>query len=293
VKAIITVGISASGKTTWALQQTGYRVVCRDDVRRQILESKLDRKLVPGELWKMWKWKDEDQVTALVAIEIADAVKNNQDIIIADTNLVEKYRKLTIKRLEELGYEVELKLFPIDFAEAVKRDAGRPDGVGAGVLWKQMKQYHETIGTQKYVRDTTLDKAVIFDIDGTTAKMSNRGPFEWDKVDQDTVIEDVAAMFHVYKAAGYKMIVMSGRDGICRDRTWQWLVDHDLKPCVLLMRAAGDSRKDSVIKRELFFKHVASYYNVCMVVDDRPQMTREWELIGLTVARMANQYEEF
>jgi predicted kinase len=293
MKAVITIGVSASGKTTWAKEQSHTSIVSRDDVRRQILEEKFGRELFPGELWKKWKWKDENLVTDRIQRMISEYAKAERDIIIADTNLVEKYRTLTVKRLEELGYEVELKLFPVSFEEAVKRDNGRADGVGAGVIWKQMKQYHEAIGTQKYIRDTSLERAVIFDVDGTLARMKDRGPFEWSKVGQDEVIEDVARMFHAYKAMGYKMIVMSGRDGVCRDITWNWLDDHDLTPCILLMRAENDMRKDSEIKRELFFKHVAPYYNVCMVVDDRPQMTREWELMGLTVARMANQYEEF
>jgi adenylate kinase family enzyme len=298
MKAIVTIGVSASGKTTWAKQYakesiSHTMVISRDDIRREILELRHKRRLEPGELWKMWKWKDEDLVTAKFQEQVAVAHRNGFDLVIADTNLVEKYRVLTVKRLEDLGYEVELKLFPVTFEEAVKRDNGRADGVGASVIWKQFKQYHDTIGTQKYVRDTTLDKVIIFDVDGTLAIMKDRGPFDWDKVGQDEVNEDVAAMFRAYKAMGYRMIVMSGRDGVCRPETYDWLEKNDLHPFVLLMRKAGDIRRDSEIKRELFFKYVAPYYNVCGVVDDRKQMIREWQLIGLTVFNVGDAHEEF
>jgi histidinol phosphatase-like enzyme len=135
--------------------------------------------------------------------------------------------------------------------------------------------------------------AALVGMDGTLAKMVNRGPFEWSKVGQDEVVEDVARMFNAYKAMGYKMIVMSGRDGICRSHTWDWLERHDLRPCLLLMRKEGDMRKDSEIKRELFFEHVAHQFNVCGVVDDRKQMIREWQLIGLTVFNVGDAHEEF
>ena len=32
-KMIITVGVSASGKTTWANQQEGFEIICRDTIR--------------------------------------------------------------------------------------------------------------------------------------------------------------------------------------------------------------------------------------------------------------------
>ena len=35
-KLVITVGISASGKSTWANAQENYRVICRDDIRGRL-----------------------------------------------------------------------------------------------------------------------------------------------------------------------------------------------------------------------------------------------------------------
>ena len=128
MKAIITVGVSASGKTTWAKQfakeaSAPTWIVSRDDIRRQILESKLNKILEPGELWRKWKWKDEDEVTKIALTAIADAAFKGVDLIIADTNLNKKFRDQLIADLEHFGYDVEIKLFPVTFDEACKRDA--------------------------------------------------------------------------------------------------------------------------------------------------------------------------
>jgi hypothetical protein len=59
------------------------------------------------------------------------------------------------------------------------------------------------------------------------------------------------------------------------------------------MRQAGDMRKDSIIKSEIFWENVAPNYDVKMVIDDRPQVTRMWRSIGLNVLQVGNPYVEF
>jgi hypothetical protein len=49
------------------------------------------------------------------------------------------------------------------------------------------------------------------------------------------------------------------------------------------MRAEKDNRKDSIIKRELFDKHIRDKYHVDFVLDDRDQVVRMWRReLGLT-----------
>jgi hypothetical protein len=55
---------------------------------------------------------------------------------------------------------------------------------------------------------------------------------------------------------------------------------------LLLMRAANDRRRDSLVKRELYDQHVAGRYSVLAVFDDRAQVIREcWGQLGLPVFR--------
>ena len=294
MKAIVTIGVSASGKTTWAKEQQGYEVVCRDDVRRNILTRVLRRPLEPGELWKKWKWKDEDKVTDIVNDLLQHSADMGKNVIVADTNLNNHYRTKLIEQLDALGYEVETKVFNVSFEEACKRDAGRADGVGHSVLMKQWMQFNAEFGYQPYVANKSLPKAVVCDIDGTLAHMTGRGAFEWHRVGEDDVDEIVRNIISsMLYEDNYQVILLSGRDSVCRAETKDWLDRNDVKYHELFMRAKDDSRKDVDVKYELFNTHIRNNYNVKCVIDDRPQVVRLWQALGLKTITMGNPFIEF
>ncbi|MFJ5071268.1 hypothetical protein ACIQC7_33105 [Kitasatospora sp. NPDC088556] len=54
------------------------------------------------------------------------------------------------------------------------------------------------------------------------------------------------------------------------------------------MRPTGDSRRDSIVKVEIFDAHVRDTYNVTCVLDDRTQVVQAWRAIGLTVLQVAD-----
>ena len=53
------------------------------------------------------------------------------------------------------------------------------------------------------------------------------------------------------------------------------------------MRPEGDSRKDSIIKREIFDAEVRDRWRITGVFDDRQQVVRMWRQLGLTVFQVA------
>ena len=54
------------------------------------------------------------------------------------------------------------------------------------------------------------------------------------------------------------------------------------------MRDVGDSRRDSVVKGELFSAYVDGVYDVRLVFDDRDQVVTEtWRTLGLTCFQVA------
>lgn len=308
-KAFIYVGISASGKPTAAEKHANElnntEIINRDDIRRIILEKELGRKLHQGELWEKWKFNktNENKVTDIVNDKINKAASENKNIISSDTNLSKKRRNSLKYKLEQLGYVVEFKFFDIDFDVAVKRDRFRADSVGKDVIYEQYMKYHEDM---KIVQDKSLQEAIIIDIDGTCAHMVNRGPFEWDKVDQDIPDEEV---FHIIKDnfnRGREIIFLSGRDGCCYDKTYDWLINNlcdylDERDLMnidelfhLYMRKEGDMRKDSIVKEELFNEHIKDKYNVKLVLDDRAQVVIScWHKLGLKVLQCGNAYINF
>lgn len=301
--AIIMVGVSASGKTTWARNYrdnnlgADIRVISRDDVRWDIMNEK---GLTP--CWKNWNWKWEDRVTKIIDAKIAAACSPTAPkyvtIILADTNLNADRRAQLKNSLEEKGFNVQTQVMHVSFDEALKRDAARKDGVGPWVLAKQWRQYNDEFG-DKYENDPSLPSCVIVDIDGTAALMNGkRSPYDLSKVDQDDVNTVCHALVHGLQAQGHHIIFLSGREGTdqCRSLTENWLVkgyDAYNKCQTLYMRNAKDVRPDSIVKRELFDAHIAGKYHVVAVLDDRPRVARMWRDLGLNVVQFGDPYIDF
>lgn len=53
------------------------------------------------------------------------------------------------------------------------------------------------------------------------------------------------------------------------------------------MRPEGDKRKDSIVKAELFDKHIKDNYAVDFVLDDRNQVVKMWRDMGLKCLQVA------
>lgn len=127
---VLTVGIPASGKTTWAIaeaRKTGAMIVCRDDVRRML-----------GLGWN----EQEDKVTQLCYAAIFGLLSEGFDIIVADTNINPRNRaQLTAFCVDSGAATVDLKHFPISTEEAVFRDASREASVGTNVILNMQKSY--------------------------------------------------------------------------------------------------------------------------------------------------------
>ena len=113
-----------------------------------------------------------------------------------------------------------------------------------------------------------------------------RGPFEWHRVGEDIAHEDIVELYKLYQDRGYKMIILSGRDEVCKSETIKWLNIYVGSYDKLLLRKANDNRKDSIIKLELF-KQICNDYNIVYAVDDRQQVVDLWRSIGLRCLQVA------
>lgn len=289
-KAIITVGISASGKTTFAktMVEQGWVDISRDWIRFNVV--------CPGTDWSNYKFtnKREQDVTVVQEDMVMDAFSKGQNIIISDTNLNPKIRNKWVQSLNDLGFEVEIKDFPVTLEEAYKRDTLRANGVGRDVIYTQYKKWLEYTARKTYTPNTDMPKAILLDIDGTVAEMEGRSPYEWSKVGTDKPRQFVIDIVKGLSDQGYVILALSGRDGICYDETKCWLNTHDVPHFYLFMREAGDTRKYTVVKEEIFWDLIAQHWNVVGVLDDRPCVLRTWREIGIqNVVAVADPYLEF
>jgi len=270
-KVILTRGLPGSGKSTWAKQMlnenpNSYKRINNDDLRKM-----LDDGHYSSDMEKFIK----KAVDALVLL----ALEEGKHVILDNTHLSES----SINRIKELvkgkaEVVIEDKFLDVPLETCIKNDLKRFDSVGKDVIINMYEKYLKK--TEPIIQDEALPKAIIVDIDGTLAHMKNRSPFDWNKVDEDDVDEIIKGISNTYSNSG-KVIIMSGRDGICRDKTIKWLEDNNIIYDMLFMRAEGDFRKDSIVKRELFDKNIKDKYYIEYVMDDRNQVVAEWRNMGL------------
>ncbi len=141
----------------------------------------------------------------------------------------------------------------------------------------------------------------IYDIDGTLATRGDRGPFDWDRVGEDTVNEAVEYLIESYMYAfDYivldRIIFISGRKEICREATEKWLYNKGFPGNHwrdIFMRKDDDNRDDVIVKEELYNEHIKGKYRVRFVVDDRPKVCRMWRSLGLPVFQVGDPDVEF
>jgi len=269
---IMTKGLPASGKTTWAKQQKAKRVN-KDDLRAMIDNGK-------------WSKENEQLILIIRDILITNFLGHGYDVIVDDTNLHPKHEKNLKELADSLGVYFTVRDFTdVPLETCLERDRKRPNYVGEKVIKQMYRQFlapkEEKKDVAQYKNNGNLPWVVICDIDGTLAHMSGRSPYEWPRVGEDTVDTTVADLIRLESSLGTPIIVFSGRDAICRQETIKWLKDNNIPFDELWMRRQDDNRKDSIVKAELFDEFVRGKYNVKYVLDDRNQVVDMWRAMGL------------
>lgn len=309
---ILTRGIPASGKTTWAREwvaeePTGRARVNRDDLRLNLYGRPAP---LPYEL--------ETVITVAQHAAVRRLLGGHISVVVDDTNLHLKYVGEYAKIAAEQGATIRLEDFDTPLDECIRRDFLRMDAdedayVGEEIIrkmhgrWQNAKRHgladlKQAEDPYRYEPDESLPPAWVFDVDGTLAlKTSDRSPFDWSRVGEDSCNEPVRELATALRRLGRvtvvkagtatveppAIVVLSGRDEVCRLDTSNWLRRHLIPHQELFMRPAGDNRTDAIVKLELFREHVAPRYHVLGVVDDRQRVVDMWRRVGLFCAQVA------
>ncbi|MCC6315090.1 MAG: polynucleotide kinase, partial [Thermomicrobiales bacterium] len=84
------------------------------------------------------------------------------------------------------------------------------------------------------------------------------------------------------------VLLVSGREERWRPETERWLRRHDIAYDALYLRPTGDHRRDTIVKREIYERHIARRYRVRVVFEDRDQTVRLWrDDLGLPCFQVA------
>lgn len=137
--------------------------------------------------------------------------------------------------------------------------------------------------------------ALICDLDGTLSLLNGRDPYDASTCEDDLISEPVKAILDQFSFDCYEsnpphspfIILVSGRFDTFQKQTEKWLKKHRVFYDRLYMRRAGDMRKDTIVKKEIYQEHIEPYYDVLFAIDDRPQVCRMWrQELGIFVLQV-------
>ncbi|MDX6183993.1 AAA family ATPase [Flavobacterium sp. Fl-77] len=272
-KVILMRGLPGSGKSTMAKNIVAenpeiYKRINRDDLR-----TMFDNGITSS--------SNEKFVKKVRDILIVKSLEEGKSIVVDDTNLSET----NLRRISQLVQEynakydekvtVEVMEVNTDVAVCIERDGLRKKPVGEKVIRKMHRQFFKD--SPEYApQNPTLPKAIICDLDGTLALMNGRNPFDASTCDQDLINTPVANVLKNYKKLGYKILLVSGREDRYKEPTLRFLAQHEIEFDELIMRKTKDSRKDSIIKTEIYNDAIKEHYFVEFVLDDRNQVVDTW-----------------
>lgn len=289
MKLTILRGISGCGKSTEAaiLAAQGAKVVSRDAIRIGLFDFEFDP-------------TREDEVTLIEHAMLEAYLKAGYDVVSDNTNIENKFMKNIAKIGYKYGAEVEVKVFDISLDEAKKRNDKRAALGGRfvphDVIERQHDRLKKTRGYQlpvappvrSYEGTPGKPKAFMYDLDGTVYHMNGkRGPYDHNVDIDDPDLTVMQVVNSIAQTTGWMAIAMSGRKSATRERTIDSLNRDNCYFDLLYMRADGDDRADNIIKAELFDSYIRDHFDVQMVIDDRLQVVKMWQRMGLKVLNVA------
>ncbi|MEV8610237.1 AAA family ATPase [Amycolatopsis sp. NPDC051373] len=294
----MTRGLPASGKTSWATSQ----IAAAEPGTLVRLNRDELRALMHGGFYG--SYTTEEQVTKVQHGGVESLLRAGVSVIVDDTNLRAKYVRNFAAIAWRCGADFAVQDFThVELRVCVARDSERDASVGREVIEGMHRKFLagrtlplpipekpvDATGAP-YKADPRLPSAVMVDIDGTVALHHDvRDPYDTSRYHLDrpnrAVIEVVRALY----LSGRHLVFCSGRDERFRQVTEEWLRRRIPAPFAdLHMRPANDTRRDDVVKLELFDKHIRHNWNVRCVLDDRDRVVNAWRSIGLTVLQVAD-----
>ena len=278
MKTTILIGISGSGKSTYIAQNThdqfGPSVISKDNIRKSLIKNYNPNK----NLWDQYSFKDnEDSINSLFDIQLREAAKNKQNIIIDNTNLSKSKNERLERLLKNYGY-VEINIINFNLTDNINFYLENNQNRINTIPMRAINDQYLLAAQSGYLELSSSNIALV-DIDGTVAIKCDRSPFEYNKADNDTpnqyVIDTITALYET-KRIDYIQF-LSGRESYSYELTRDWLIRHgfDMNKHRLLMRKTRDCRRDSIIKNEIY-ESCLKQNNIKYLFDDRNQVVDMW-----------------
>jgi predicted kinase len=134
-RAIITVGLPACGKSTYARGLAATHAELNlDDLRAEISGDATNQDVTSRAIGRRRH-------------RLAELAKAGRDVILSDTHAKRRDRRRAIRDLRALGYEVEVVFFDVGEATCHRRNAARARQVPASVIAEMAERLRHTAPT--------------------------------------------------------------------------------------------------------------------------------------------------
>ena len=266
-----TIGLPASGKSTWAKNKVDQSPNSIKRVNKDELRAMLDN--------SYFSKGNEKFVLNIQDMIIKEALENGKHVIVDNTHLAPKHETRIRELIKGLAVLEIVDFRHVSLETCIDRDLKRFNSVGEKVIRDMYNQFIAPPRAPKPIYNPDLPDAVLCDLDGTIALIGDRSPYDAAKCELDLVNEPVRS---ILQNSGKAIVFVSGREDKFKPQTLAWLAKHNITFDGLYMRQSGDSRKDSIVKREIYDEFILNKYNVAFVLDDRDQVVRVWRDLGLT-----------
>lgn len=281
---LILIGAPGSGKSTFAKYfirtEENWMRLCRDDFRTMhFTYSNLPS-------------HEEGLITDMLDASIEVLLRKRCNVLLDATHCRAEYLNHYIDKFNHLA-DISFKVFELDAKTIAERCEKRYKETGKFIPANVQRRYTKELEDLKKVfdfsprplkdnrvlmisQDVTLPRAIICDLDGTLALITNRNPFDASNCEKDELNTAVANTLKVFAQSGYQVLLVSGREDCFRGPTLRFLENHEIPYHQLWMRKSKDFRKDSIIKEEIYKQQIENKYFIEFVLDDRDQVVDLW-----------------
>lgn len=266
-----TIGLPASGKSTWAKNKVDKSPHNIKRVNKDELCAMLDN--------SYFSKGNEKFALDIQDSIIKAALENGKNVIIDNTHLELDHETRIRELIRGLAVLEVIDFRDVPLETCIKRDLKRINSVGEKVIRDMYNQFIAPPRAPKPTYQPELPDAIICDLDGTLALISDRSPYDAANCGRDIVNEPVRS---ILQTSGKAVLFVSGREDKFKPQTLAWLEKHNISFDSIYMRRSGDLRKDSIVKKEIYDEFIVDNYNVAFVLDDRDQVVRVWRDLGLT-----------
>lgn len=305
-KLILTRGIPASGKSTWAKSWVA------EDPTHRVRFNWDDLRNMMGPYWVPER-ENTGILKDLRSTFLLRMMEHQWDIVCDNMNLNPKEAEFFKREVDNFNstycwegnannkepYEIEYRDFFIPVEECIRRDSMRQNPIGEAIIKQTWNRYRTMICTLENEKVASrinpyrdgFEKAIVFDLDATLSFNLTGRPY-WGEgcaegIKNDTENTPLVNLFKTLQQNGsYKMIVLTGREGTedVINASEQWLTDHgiDTKEILFVFRPKGSKVKGTEYKLNTL-KDLRNTYDIEFVVDDSQKIVDVLRENGYTV----------